>query len=44
MSTVHSPVFLNALRSLLPPESLLTAPEDTRPFESDGLAAYRNTP
>ena len=32
MSTVHSPAFLNALRSLLPPESLLTAPEDTRPY------------
>ena len=44
MSAVRSPAFLKALRSLLPPESLLTAPEDTRPFESDGLAAYRNTP
>ena len=44
MSAVRSTEFLNALRALLPPESLLTAPEDTRPFESDGLAAYRNTP
>ncbi|HEY9097916.1 MAG TPA: FAD-linked oxidase C-terminal domain-containing protein [Thiobacillus sp.] len=44
MSAVRSPEFLNALRGLLPPESVLTAPEDTRPFESDGLAAYRNTP
>ena len=44
MSAVRSPEFLNALRKLLPPESVLTAPEDTRPFESDGLAAYRNTP
>ena len=44
MSRVRSPAFLKALRSLLPAESLLTAPEDTRPFESDGLAAYRNTP
>ena len=44
MSAIHSPAFLNALRSLLPPQSLLTAPEDTRPFESDGLSAYRNTP
>ncbi|MBT9567489.1 MAG: FAD-binding protein [Thiobacillus sp.] len=44
MSAVRSPEFLDALRALLPPESVLTAPEDTRPFESDGLAAYRNTP
>jgi len=44
MSAVRLPEFLNALRGLLPPESILTAPEDTRPFESDGLAAYRNTP
>ena len=44
MSAVRSPSFLKALRSLLPAESLLTAPEDTRPFESDGLSAYRNTP
>ncbi|MFO7541374.1 MAG: FAD-linked oxidase C-terminal domain-containing protein [Thiobacillus sp.] len=44
MSAVRSPAFMDALRSLLPPESLLVAPEDTRPFESDGLSAYRNTP
>ena len=44
MSGVRSPAFLKALRSLLPADSLLTAPEDTRPFESDGLSAYRNTP
>jgi glycolate oxidase len=36
--------FIARLRQLLPPESLLTAAEDTRPFESDGLSAYRNTP
>jgi glycolate oxidase len=36
--------FIARLRALLPPESLLTAAEDTRPFESDGLSAYRNTP
>jgi glycolate oxidase len=36
--------FVARLRQLLPPESLLTAAEDTRPFESDGLSAYRNTP
>ena len=44
MSALRSTVFLKALRSLLPLESLLTAPEDTRPFESDGLSAFRNTP
>ena len=44
MNAVASPAFLGALRALLPPQSLLTAPEDTRPFESDGLSAYRNTP
>jgi glycolate oxidase len=36
--------FIRKLRALLPPDSLLTAPEDTRPFESDGLSAYRYTP
>ena len=39
-----APAFIDLLRTLLPPESLLTAPEDTRPFESDGLSAYRTTP
>ena len=36
--------FLAKLRQLLPADALLTAAEDTRPFESDGLSAYRNTP
>ena len=36
--------FLAKLRQLLPTNALLTAAEDTRPFESDGLSAYRNTP
>ena len=44
MSAVRSPEFLAALRALLPPDAILSAPEDTRPFESDGLAAYRQTP
>ena len=39
-----TPAFIQELRTLLPAESLLTAPEDTRPFESDGLSAYRSTP
>jgi len=38
------PGFITQLRTLLTADSLLTAPEDTRPFESDGLSAYRRTP
>ena len=33
-----------ALGGLLPPEALLTAPEDLRPYECDGLAVYRQLP
>ncbi|MEO6917925.1 MAG: FAD-linked oxidase C-terminal domain-containing protein [Collimonas sp.] len=33
-----------ALRSLLPPQALLFNDEDTRPYECDGLAAYRQSP
>jgi glycolate oxidase len=32
------------LAALLPPASLLTAPEDTRPYECDGLTLYRELP
>jgi glycolate oxidase len=32
------------LAALLPPGSLLTAPEDTRPYECDGLTLYRELP
>ncbi|MHB0972899.1 MAG: FAD-linked oxidase C-terminal domain-containing protein [Thiobacillus sp.] len=39
-----SPAFLSKLRSLLPSHCVLNAREDRVPFESDGLAAYRNTP
>ena len=39
-----SPAFLSKLRSLLPPHCVLNEREDLLPFESDGLAAYRNTP
>jgi len=35
---------LRALRSLLPPESVLVDAEDMRPFECDGLAVYRQLP
>jgi len=44
MTARFEPAFLKSLQTLLPADSLLTAPEDTRPFDSDGLAAYRATP
>jgi glycolate oxidase len=33
-----------ALRAVLPPHCLLSDAEDTRPYECDGLAAYRQLP
>jgi len=39
-----SPTFLSELRKLLPPQCVLHEREDLLPFETDGLAAYRNTP
>ncbi len=33
-----------ALRAVLPPQSVLYSEEDTRPYECDGLAAYRQLP
>jgi len=35
---------VNALRSLVPPHALLWQPEDTVPYECDGLTAYRERP
>ena len=35
---------INALRSLLPAESVLVDAEDLRPFECDGLSVYRQLP
>jgi len=35
---------LAELRTLLPAEAVLHAPEDLRPYECDGLTAYRQTP
>src|SRR6185369_6637852 len=32
------------LAAILPPSSLLTATEDTRPYECDGLTIYRESP
>ena len=36
--------FTSALARLVPPASLLTAAEDTRPYECDGLTLYRQQP
>ncbi|HNM20991.1 MAG TPA: FAD-binding protein, partial [Rhodocyclaceae bacterium] len=33
-----------SLSAVLPPHSLLTDPEDLRPYECDGLTAYRALP
>ncbi|MCS6809841.1 MAG: FAD-binding protein [Tepidimonas sp.] len=35
---------VRALAPLLPPEALLWTPEDTTPYECDGLTAYRTRP
>ena len=35
---------VSALRALLPPRCVLFEAEDTRPYECDGLAAYRQMP
>ena len=35
---------VRALRAFLPPTSLLTEAEDLRPYECDGLSAYRRLP
>jgi glycolate oxidase len=38
------PTFTSALAALVPPSALLTAAEDTRPYECDGLTLYREQP
>jgi glycolate oxidase len=35
---------VSALRAFLPDTAILSAPEDTRPYECDGLSAYRQVP
>ncbi|MTW12550.1 FAD-binding protein [Pseudoduganella eburnea] len=40
----NSQAFLAALRAALPPSSVLSETEDTRPYECDGLSAYRQLP
>ena len=44
MTTTFAPAFLAALADLLPADSLLTAGESLRPYECDGLSAYRQPP
>ena len=40
----NSTAFVAALRAALPPSSVLSGLEDTRPYECDGLSAYRQPP
>ncbi|KQV51063.1 MULTISPECIES: FAD-linked oxidase C-terminal domain-containing protein [unclassified Duganella] len=40
----NSTAFVAALRAALPPASVLSDQEDTRPYECDGLSAYRQLP
>lgn len=44
MTSRLDPVFLKSLRTLLPADSLLAMPGDTRRFASGGLSAYRAAP
>ena len=39
-----NPAFLAALAASLPPHTLLVEPEALRPYECDGLSAYRQVP
>ena len=39
-----TPTFITALKTALPPQSLLIEPEALRPYECDGLSAYRQVP
>ncbi|HET9339719.1 MAG TPA: FAD-linked oxidase C-terminal domain-containing protein [Casimicrobiaceae bacterium] len=42
--TTLAPAVHAELAALLPPAALLTAPEDTRPYECDGLTLFREKP
>ncbi len=43
-SDVDRPGLLEELARILPPASLLSDPEDLKPYECDGLSAYRRVP
>ena len=40
----QSPRFFRALRDILPADGLLVSDEERRPYECDGLTAYRELP
>ncbi|MBT6173557.1 MAG: hypothetical protein HOH97_06765, partial [Thiotrichales bacterium] len=44
MNSEQQTLLLDALRTLLPTESLLTEPEALKPYECDGLTALREQP
>jgi glycolate oxidase len=41
---MNSPELVTRLQAFLPPEAVLYEKEDMRPYECDGLSAYRQTP
>ena len=41
---MHPPELVSNLRNFLPSESVLYETEDLKPYECDGLSAYRQTP
>jgi glycolate oxidase len=41
---MSNPELVTRLRTFLPPEAVLHEKEDLRPYECDGLSAYRQTP
>jgi glycolate oxidase len=43
-ATVDRATLLGRLAAVLPPASLLSSVEDTKPYECDGLSAYRRVP
>jgi glycolate oxidase len=43
-TTDRQPDLIRALSAILPADSLLSRPEQTVPFDCDGLAAFRQTP
>jgi glycolate oxidase len=43
-STMLAPTLREDLAAILPPQALLTTPEDTKPYECDGLTLFRELP
>ncbi|MES9968075.1 MAG: FAD-binding oxidoreductase, partial [Sedimenticola sp.] len=41
---IDKPSLITALREILPDDAVLTEEEDLRPYECDGLSAYRQLP